>query len=199
MSQTAPLRAWSGRTLDVRIANPPPSLLAKYTAREKGFFSDYADFVVKLVRDPTVTEKLEQIFATEHVILERPVDIRVMVFPARSLPGRSTRVLHGSYSQSASQISLYPLRVPRDWIRHEGFDLFRARYHSLSIRNKKLIFQASQTAVSTLVHEVLHAKFEGRGMARYSEEALVRKLESQYMEGWDETITEAIERASIDS
>jgi hypothetical protein len=192
MSQTAPLRA-GGWTVEVRIANPPPALLVKYTSKEKAFFFDYANFIIQIMRDPAVGERLSQIFAAEHVNTARAIDIRVMVFPARPLRGRSNRVLHGSYRHSVAQISLYPLKLPRDWIRQGGFNLFKMPHSGLSTREKKIVYEMAETVIATLVHEVLHAKFESRGMAAYAEESLVRRLETQYMQGWEETILAAIE------
>jgi hypothetical protein len=192
MSQTAPLRA-GGWTVEVRIANPPPALLVNYTVKEKAFFFDYANFIIRVIRDPSVGERLSQIFKAEQVNTDRPVDIRVMVFPARPLRGKPNRVLHGSYRHSAAQISLYPLKLPKDWIRNSGSDLFKIRYSGLAPREKRLVYEMAETAIATLVHEVLHAKFESRGMVAYAEESLVRKLETQYMQGWEETILAAIE------
>ena len=183
-------------TADVRIANPPPALLAKYTGREKSFFYDYASFVVKIIQDSTVADKVRDILAVEAVHIEKAVDVRVMVFPARPLRGRANRMLHGSYNHSASQISLYPIRLPRDWIRHEGIDIFKVSYQTMSERKKKLLYEISKTAIATLLHELLHVKFERRGLASYVEEPLVRKLENHYMQGWEGTILAAVQRAS---
>src|SRR2546425_684962 len=122
--------AWTPE-IDVRTANPPPALLAKYTAKEKAFFQDYANFVVSFLQDENVTDRIHQVISAERIMIEKPVDIRVMVFPARSFRGRQSRVLHGSYSESASQISLYPLRVSREFIRQEGITLFRAGFDNL--------------------------------------------------------------------
>ncbi len=165
-------------TPDVRIANPPPALLAKYTGKEKSFFYDYAGFVVKVIQDSMVADKLRGILEIEAVQIEKPVDLRVMVFPARPLRGRANRMLHGSYNHSASQISLYPIRLPRDWIRHDGSDMFKLSYQTLTERKKRLLHQ------------------ERRGLASYVEEPLVRKLESQYMQGWETTLLAALQRAS---
>jgi hypothetical protein len=118
-----------------------------------------------------------------------------MVFPARTFRGRQNRILHGSYSQSTSQISLYPLRIPKEWIRGEGLDLFRAGSQSLSQRKLKLLHEISQSAVSTMIHEILHVKFQQRDMSRYGEEALVRKLESQFMQGWEDWILGPVQQA----
>ena len=183
-------------TADVRIANPPPALLAKYTGREKSFFYDYASFVVKIIQDSTVADKVRDILAVEAVHIEKAVDVRVMVFPARPLRGRANRMLHGSYNHSASQISLYPIRLTRDWIRHEGIDIFKVSYQTMSERKKKLLYEISKTAIATLLHELLHVKFERRGLASYVEEPLVRKLENHYMQGWEGTILAAVQRAS---
>jgi len=125
--------------IDVRVANPPPALLKKYTAKEKAFFYDYANFVVRLVRNENVTYRIHRVISVERIVIDKLVDIRVMVFPARTFRGRQNRVLHGSYSQSASQISLYPLRIPREWIRGDGIDLFRAGFEDLSQRKLRLL------------------------------------------------------------
>lgn len=183
-------------TPDVRIANPPPALLAKYTGKEKSFFYEYAGFVVKVIQHSMVADKLRGILETEAVHIEKPVDLRVMVFPARPLRGRANRMLHGSYNHSASQISLYPIRLPRDWIRQDGVDIFKLSYQTLTERKKKLLYEISKTAIATLLHELLHVKFERRGLASYVEEPLVRKLENQYMQGWETTISAAVQRAS---
>jgi hypothetical protein len=185
---------WSPE-IDVRIANPPPALLKKYTVKEKAFFNDYANFVVRLLRNEIVTQRIHQVILTERIVIDKPVDIRVMVFPARTFRGRQNRILHGSYSQSASQISLYPLRISKEWIRSEGLDLFHAGTESLSQRKLKLVHEISESAVSTMIHEILHVKFQLRDMSRYGEEALVRKLESQFMQGWEDWILVPVQQA----
>ena len=185
---------WSPE-IDVRIANPPPALLKKYTVKEKAFFYDYANFVVRLLRNEIVTHRIHQVILTERIVIDKPVDIRVMVFPARTFRGRQNRILHGSYSQSTSQISLYPLRIPKEWIRREGLDLFRARFQDLSQRKLKLLHETSESAVSTMIHEILHVKFQQRSMSRYGEEALVRKLERQFMQGWEDWILVPVQQA----
>jgi hypothetical protein len=180
---------------ELRIANPPPSLLVKYTRKEKDFFYDYANFVFKLVADPGVSERVRQILATENVRINGPIDIRVMVFPARSFRGQANKMLHGSYNSTSSQISLYPLRIPRDWIRHEGYDLFRRPFADLSLKGRTLFNDISSTAISTLLHEIFHAKLGPRGMARYVEEKIVKSMEENYMKGWEEIITTAVRNA----
>ena len=181
--------------IDVRVANPPPALLKKYTAKEKAFFYDYANFVVRLIRNENVTDRIHRVISMERIVIDKPVDIRVMVFPARTFRGRQTRVLHGSYSQSASQISLYPLRIPREWIRGDGIDLFRAGFEGLSQRKLRLLYEISKSAVSTMTHEILHVKFQQRTMNRYGEEALVQELEREFMQGWEEWILVPVQQA----
>ncbi len=181
--------------IDVRVANPPPALLKKYTAKEKAFFYDYANFVVRLIRNENVTDRIHRVISMERIVIDKPVDIRVMVFPARTFRGRQNRVLHGSYSQSASQISLYPLRIPREWIRGDGIDLFRAGFEDLSQRKLRLLYEISESAVSTMIHEILHVKFQQRTMSRYGEEALVQKIERQFMQGWEEWILVPVQQA----
>src|SRR2546426_6322 len=81
--------------IDVRVANPPPALLKKYTAKEKAFFYDYADFVVRLVRNEIVTDRIHRVISMERIVIDRPVDIRVMVFPARTFRGRENSCKDG--------------------------------------------------------------------------------------------------------
>ena len=181
--------------VDVRIANPPSALLAKYTVKEKTFYYDYASFVIRLIQNQNVTERIHHVVSTERIATDRPVDIRVMVFPARTFRGRQNRILHGSYSQSASQISLYPLRIPKDWIREEGLDLFRTGPENRSQRKLRALYEISESAVSTMIHEILHVKFQQRGMSRYGEEALVRKLERQFMQRWEDWILVPVQQA----
>lgn len=184
-----------GWVVELRIANPPPSLLVKYTRKEKAFFNDYAEFVVKIVKNPDVGERLRRILALENVRIDGPLDIRVMVFPARSFRGQSNRVLHGSYSSSASQISLYPLRIPKEWIRNGGADLFQRHFSDLSTREKSLLREICTSSIGTLLHEVFHVKIGNRSLSRYEEEAIVRKMEAEHMRGWEETVSLAAETA----
>src|SRR5207245_9077736 len=159
-----------------------------YTAKEKAFFYDYANFVVRLVPNENLTYRIHRVISMERIVIDKPVDIRVMVFPARAFRGRQNRVLHGSYSRSASQISLYPLRIPREWIRGDGTDVFRTGFEGLSQRKLKLLSEISESAVSTMIHEILHVRFQQRSMSRHGEEALVQKLERQVMHGRAEWI-----------
>ncbi len=189
---------WESRTpwileISARIANPPPGLLTKYARKEREFFFEYANFVLKIIENETIVDRLRGIFEKESIRIEKPVDLRIMVFPARALRGRPNRVLHGSYNQPSSQISLYPLKFPRIWVRIEGFDLFRTPFESLPDEKRRLLLEISQSAVSTLVHEILHVKFGSRGLLPYVEEAIVRKLERQYMEEWEDQLQMIIE------
>jgi len=93
-------------------------------------------------------------------------------------------MLYGSYSHSLGQISLYPLRISKDRIRREGTALFASHLNDLSIAQRKLIGEIASAAISTLIHEVLHVKFQPRSLARYVEEGMVQRLEKTYMRQW---------------
>src|SRR5207247_6419241 len=84
--------------IDVRVANPPPALLKKYTAKEKAFFYDYANFVVRVVRNEKVTDRIHRVISMERIVIDKPVDIRVMVLPACTSAGGRTRRLERDYS-----------------------------------------------------------------------------------------------------
>src|SRR2546421_12266978 len=86
--------------IDVRVANPPPALLKKYTAKEKAFFYAYAHFVVRLVRNENVTDRIHHVISMERISIDKPVDIRLVVFSPRTLRGMQHGVLRGGTGQS---------------------------------------------------------------------------------------------------
>ncbi len=178
--------------VNARIANPPPHLLAKYTRKEQEFFFDYANFMLMIFDDQSIRQRLRRILAIEGVNILRDIDVRIMVFPARSLPGRSNHVLHGSYNQTTSQISLYPLKISKLWIRTDGQFLFRRQFDQLSDKARKILCEIAVSGLGTLIHEFLHVKFEHAGMGPYAEEAIVRKLEHQHMREWATKLDEDI-------
>ena len=167
--------------------------MAKYTRKEREFFFEYASFVLKIIENAKVIDGLKVIFEKETIRMTRPVDLRIMVFPARPLRGKPNRILHGSYSRDSSQISLYPLKLPREWVRTEGVDTFTTPIESLPAKSRRLLLEISRNAVSTLVHEILHVKFASRGLLRYVEEAIVQKLEREYLVEWENEIPDVIE------
>jgi hypothetical protein len=175
--------------VEARIANPPEGLLAKYTRKEKEFFYDYASFVQRLLSSSQIRDRLRGLIDVEAINPGRSIDLRIMVFPARPLIGRPRNILHGSFNHDSSQISLYPLKLPRDWIRKEGFSLFKTNPENLSPSQQSALRDMLVSAVSTLIHEILHVKFESRQMSRYVEEAIVRKLETKYAEDWLANLT----------
>ena len=158
--------------------------MAKYTKKEREFFSDYARTVLGLVSKPEVRILLEKLINVEGIRSNSMIDLRVMMFPAMPLNGRPRNVLHGSYNRDFSQISLYPLKLSRDWIRKIGYELFKIPAEDLSGEARKLFREIQVSCLSTLVHEVLHVKFGDSGMSRYVEEAIVRKLEKKYIQEW---------------
>ncbi len=178
------LYSWDSVELTVRLANPPAGLVAKYTRKEREFFFDYAQYALRLFENPQIQQQLNSLMEIENMRIAKSVDLRIMVFPARPLHGRPRNVLHGSYNHDTAQISIYPLKVPRDWIRAEGFSLFKTVPSQLNSSESRTLREIYASALSTLIHEMLHVKFETRGYSRYSEEAIVRKLEKQYVQDW---------------
>ena len=178
--------------VSVRLANPPGDLVAKYTRKEREFFFDYADYVLQLLKAPQVQQQLRHLMEIENMEFRRAVDLRVMAFPARPLHGRPRNVLHGSYNHDNAQISIYPLKVKRDWIRQEGFSTFKTPASQLSSSQRNMLREISVSAITTLIHEVLHVKFENRGLPRYAEEAIVRKLEKKYAHEWMSSLPAAM-------
>ena len=170
--------------IEARIANPPEGLLAKYTRKEKEFFYDYAAFVHRILSSEQVRDQLRHLIEVEAINPGRFIDLRIMVFPARPLTGRPRNVLHGSFNHDSSKISLYPLKLPREWIRKEGVGLFKTSPKDLSPSQQSNLRDVLVSAISTLIHEILHVKFESRQLSRYVEEAVVRKLERKYAEDW---------------
>jgi len=167
-----------------RLAKPPDYVLVKFPRYEKAFFLGYANFILTLILSSEIRELLSTLVSAEGIRSDRSIDLRVMIFPARQLRRQPSRILYGSYSHSLAQISLYPLRISKDRIRREGPELFSTSLDGLSIAQRKLIGEIATAAISTLIHEVLHVKFQQRSLARYVEEGMVQRLEKTYMRQW---------------
>ena len=174
-----------------RLAKPPDYVLAKFPKYATMFFTEYAKFILRLILSAEIREMLSVLVSAEGIRSDRLVDLRVMIFPARQLR-KTSRILYGSYSHTLAQISLYPLRISRDRIHREGSVLFSSRLDELSISQKKLIGEVSTAAFSTLIHEILHVKFQQRGLSRYVEEGMVQRLEKTYMRQWASRLNEVI-------
>jgi hypothetical protein len=167
-----------------RLAKPPEYVLVKFPRYEREFFLGYANFILGLILSQEIRELLSNLVSAEGIRSDRAIDLRAMIFPAKQLRRQPSRVLYGSYSHSLAQISLYPLRISKDRIRREGTELFATRLNDLSIAQRKLIGEIASAAISTLIHEVLHVKFQQRSLARYVEEGMVQRLEKTYMKQW---------------
>jgi hypothetical protein len=175
-----------------RLAKPPEYVLVKFPRYEREFFLGYANFILGLILSPEIRELLSNLVASEGIRSDRSIDLRVMIFPAKQLRRQPSRILYGSYSHSLAQISLYPLRISKDRIRREGTELFATRLNDLSIAQRKLIGEIASAAISTLVHEVLHVKFQQRSLARNVEEGMVQRLEKTYMRQWANKLDEVL-------
>ena len=167
-----------------RLAKPPDYLLGKFPRYEREFFHGYAKFILGLILSQEIRGMLSVLVSSEGIRSDRSIDLRVMIFPARQLRRQPSRILYGSYSHSLAQISLYPLRISKDRIRREATELFSSSLDKLSIAQRKLIGEMAAAAISTLIHEVLHVKFQQRSLARYVEEGMVQRLEKMYMRQW---------------
>jgi hypothetical protein len=167
-----------------RLAKPPEYVLVKFPRYEREFFLSYANFILKLILSGEIRELLSTLVAAEGIRSDRSIDLRVMIFPAKQLRRQPSRILYGSYSHSLAQISLYPLRISKDRVRREGARLFASSLNELTIAQRKLIGEIATGAISTLIHEVLHVKFQQRSLARYVEEGMVQRLERTYMRQW---------------
>ncbi|TMI07850.1 hypothetical protein E6H34_07195 [Candidatus Bathyarchaeota archaeon] len=171
-----------------RLAKPPEYVLVKFPRYEREFFLGYANFILGLILSREIREMLSNLVSAEGIRSDRSIDLRVMIFPARQLRRHPSRILYGSYSHSLAQISLYPLRISKDRIRREGRELFSSSLDELSMVQRKLIGEIATAAISTLIHEVLHVKFQQRSLARYVEEGMVQRLEKTYMRQWADKI-----------
>ena len=171
-----------------RLAKPPDYLLGKFPRYEREFFHGYAKFILGLILSQEIRGMLSVLVSSEGIRSDRSIDLRVMTFPAKQLRRQPSRILYGSYSHSLAQISLYPLRISKDRIRREGAKLFVTHLNDLSVAQRKLIGEIATAAISTLIHEVLHVKFQQRSLVRYIEEGMVQRLEKTYMRQWEDKL-----------
>ena len=181
-----------------RLAKPPEYVLVKFPRYEREFFLGYANFILKLILSGDIRDLLSALIAAEGIRSDRAIDLRVMIFPAKQLRRQPSRILYRSYSHTLAQISLYPLRISKDRIRREGTRLFASSLNELSIAQRKLIGEIATAAISTLIHEVLHVKFQQRSLARYVEEGMVQRLERTYMRQWADKL-EGVLRSQFSS
>jgi len=181
-----------------RLAKPPEYVLVKFPRYEREFFLGYANFILKLILSGDIRDLLSALIAAEGIRSDRAIDLRVMIFPAKQLKRQPSRILYGSYSHTLAQISLYPLRISKDRIRREGTRLFASSLNELSIAQRRLIGEIATAAISTLIHEVLHVKFQQRSLARYVEEGMVQRLERTYMRQWADKL-EGVLRSQFSS
>jgi len=175
-----------------RLAKPPDYVLVKFPRYEREFFQGYANFILKLILSSDIRELLSILVSAEGIRSDRSIDLRVMIFPAKQLRRQPSRILYGSYSHTLAQISLYPLRISKHRIRREGTELFTTSLGRLSTSQRKFIGEIATAAVSTLIHEVLHVKFQQRELPRYVEEGMVQRLEKTYMRQWAGRLDEAL-------
>ncbi len=175
-----------------RLAKPPDYVLVKFPRYEREFFHGYAKFILGLILSLEIRELLSDLVSAEGIRSDRSIDLRVMIFPARQLRRQPSRILYGSYSHYLAQISLYPLRISKDRIRRDGTELFATHLNELSVAQRKLIGEIATAAISTLIHEVLHVKFQQRSLARYVEEGMVQRLEKTYMRQWADKLDGAL-------
>jgi hypothetical protein len=175
-----------------RLAKPPEYVLVKFPRYECEFFLGYANFILKLILSGEIRELISNLVSAEGIRSDRSIDLRVMIFPAKQLRRQPSRILYGSYSHSLAQISLYPLRISKDRIRRERPELFASSLDELTIAQRKLIGEIASAAISTLIHEVLHVKFQQRDLARYVEEGMVQRLEKTYMRQWADRLDEVL-------
>src|SRR5439155_23387906 len=179
-----------------RLAKPPEYVLVKFPRYEREFFLGYANFILGLILSQEIRELLSDLVSAEGIRSDRSIDLRVMIFPARQLRRQPSRILYGSYSHSLAQISLYPLRISKDRIRRDGTELFATHLNEPSVAERKLIREIATSAISTLIHEVLHVKFQQRSLARYVEEGMVQRLEKTYMRQWADKLDGALKTES---
>jgi len=175
-----------------RLAKPPDYVLVKFPRYEREFFQGYANFILKLILSSDIRELLSILVSAEGIRSDRSIDLRVMIFPAKQLRRQPSRILYGSYSHTLAQISLYPLRISKHRIRREGTELFTTSLGRLPTSQRKFIGEIATAAVSTLIHEVLHVKFQQRELPRYVEEGMVQRLEKTYMRQWAGRLDEAL-------
>lgn len=192
MPKTEGLSTVSQVRIRARLAKPPDYVLAKFQGYEREFFLGYAQFILKLIMSSEIGQFLTTLIVSEGIRSDRSIDLRVMIFPAKQLRRYPSRVLYGSYSQSLAQISLYPLKISKDRIRREGPKLFTTPLDNLSTAQQKLIREIATAAVSTLMHEVLHVKFQQKSLARHVEEGMVQRLERTYMRQWDDRFEDVL-------
>jgi len=143
--------------IEVRLANPPKEMLSRYTLKERHYYEEQSEKVVRILNHRITKSLLKEVIETEGIKQKNIRDIRVMILPSMRDPEYGDH-LYGLYDHDGKRISIYP-----------GVKYKSSKF----LRDPMVSFQFIRESIITVIHEVLHAK--------YSEEAAVRKLTQKYL------------------
>ena len=140
----------------IRIAVHPQKMVRLHEKRLR-FYRKYAAFVYKTLRKPLFQEFLNWVIKRENIEENMVEDIQVRIFPFRKENGN---VLAGRWSNKG-KILVYP----------KSLDFLRKI--TRGCKKEKVCFYLESRAKATLIHELLHVKYEDN-------EDKVRELTKKY-------------------
>ena len=140
----------------IRIAGHPQKTV-KFSEKRLRFYSKYATFVYRTLRKPLFQKFLNWVIKREKIEDNMVEEVQVRVFPFRKENGKA---LAGRWSNKG-KVLIYP----------KSLDFLRKVMRGC--KKKKVCFYIESRAKATLIHELLHAKYEDN-------EDKVRELTKKY-------------------
>lgn len=144
--------------IHVRVANIPDDMLDALSPRRRRYYEKKAWKVANILNHKIVQSLLMEVIKSEQIREDNILDIRVMVLPSKK-DREYGEHLFGLYDADEGRISIYPA------VKYKG---------SKFLTDPMVSFQFIKESIDTLIHEVLHAK--------YQKESTVKKLTQEYLE-----------------
>lgn len=143
----------------IRIANPSQNLINRFPEKYVKFYFEYANVIAETLKWPSFQNFLNWITLKENINKNRITDVQVEIFPFKKKKGKG---FAGRCSRKG-QIKIYPKGIK-----------FLSRL-LMKTEDEKLISYIKARAMSTLIHELLHIKYQG-------DEEKVKALTKKYFD-----------------
>lgn len=128
----------------IRIAGPSQNLINKFSKKYVEFYFQYANVIAETLKRPPFQNFLNWIINEENIDKNRVTDIQVVIFPFKKKEGKG---LAGRCSKKG-RIKIYP----------RGIKFLNKLLKKTE--EEKLDSYVKARAMSTLIHELLHIKYQ---------------------------------------
>jgi len=142
----------------VRLANPSEIVTKTFPEHIRKFYFQHAKKSFEIINSEKIQKILDEILNSEEISREKIYDVRIMIFP----PILDPHYTSGMINHDLGQISIFPI------FSYSGEVIIPDCL--LNFENEDLIFVITVHIFNTLVHEILHLKYD-------NEEIIEKKTE----------------------